>query len=223
MTGRFKRLLFESSLHVEPCASIAVTAPYSTDSGQSNNRSKRRHRHRDAPPKTASPLRPSRDQARHGCFRPVASPIHPCASFFPGSFSKMDPFDARIFRAFHLNGGAGFDETRGNFRKVFHERPENGNFSKRCGLQNVVTAGLHQRTADKSAVGQAGRARLVRRCCRAKEPWRHPGYRWSCLAGLGADSRPGNGNSERRTNFRWDSSMNSAAADEALRLARCKH
>ena len=66
----------------------------------------------------------------------------------------MYPFDPRVFRAANLDRGTGFHETRGDLRKIFHGGPEYGDFAERRRLQDVVPAGIHQRTTDKRSVGQ---------------------------------------------------------------------
>src|ERR1700756_690780 len=67
---------------------------------------------------------------------------------------KFNPSDARVFGAFHLDGRVRGDEAAGNLRKIFHGRPEHGNFAERRWLENIVPAGGHQGATYKRAVGQ---------------------------------------------------------------------
>ena len=68
---------------------------------------------------------------------------------------KMNHFDAGILGAFHLDGGAGFDEAGGHGGEIFHRRPEDGNFAEGGGLQNIVAAGIDEGAANEDAVREA--------------------------------------------------------------------
>ena len=70
-------------------------------------------------------------------------------------FQKVNHFDAGIFGAFHLDGGAGFNEAGGHGGEIFHRRPEDGDFAEGGGLQNIVAAGIDEGTADEDAVREA--------------------------------------------------------------------
>src|SRR5215471_12146441 len=76
------------------------------------------------------------------------------ALHFGGIFQEVDHFDARVFRAFDLNGGARFDKARGHGGKVFHRWAEDWDFAESGGFEDVVSAGADKGAADKNAVGQ---------------------------------------------------------------------
>ena len=67
----------------------------------------------------------------------------------------MDHFDAGIFRAFHLDGGAGFNKAGGHGGEIFHRRAKYRDLAEGGGLQNIVAAGIDERTANKDAVREA--------------------------------------------------------------------
>ena len=67
---------------------------------------------------------------------------------------EMNHLDAGILRIADLNRGTGFDETGSNLREIFHGVAEDGNFSERGRLENIVATGSDQRTSNKNAVGK---------------------------------------------------------------------
>ncbi len=67
----------------------------------------------------------------------------------------MNHFYARVFGACDLDSGVGFDEAGGHAGEIFHGRAEDGDFAEGSGLEDIVAAGIYERTADKNAVGEA--------------------------------------------------------------------
>src|SRR5208337_1990620 len=49
---------------------------------------------------------------------------------FLGTLQQMNPFDARILGASHLNRGSGFHKSRSNGREIFHGGTENRHLAK---------------------------------------------------------------------------------------------
>jgi len=74
------------------------------------------------------------------------------ALHFFGVLEEVDHFDASVFGAFDLDGGAGFDEAGGHGREIFHGGAEDGDFAEGGGFEDIVTAGIHEGASDEDAV-----------------------------------------------------------------------
>lgn len=70
-------------------------------------------------------------------------------------FKEVNPLHAGVFGIVDLDGGAGFEESRGNGGEIFHGIAEDGNFAESGRLQNIVTTGRNERTTDEDAIGNA--------------------------------------------------------------------
>src|ERR1700733_3005228 len=84
---------------------------------------------------------------------------------------QLNPSHARVLGTFHLHRRLGRHKSRRHLRKIFHRRTKHRNLSKRRRLQNVVPAGLHQRSADERAIGQSIQRRQL--SDRIQEQHRH--------------------------------------------------
>ena len=70
-------------------------------------------------------------------------------------FEEVNPLYARVFGIVDLDGGAGFEESLGNGGEIFHGIAEDGNFSERGRLQNIVTTRGNKRSTNEDAIGNA--------------------------------------------------------------------
>src|SRR4029077_12240026 len=72
---------------------------------------------------------------------------------------EVDPLNACVFGIIDLDGGASFEESRGNRSEIRHGIAEDRDFAERGRLQNIVSAGRNERAADEHAIGD-----MIQRC-----------------------------------------------------------
>jgi len=72
-----------------------------------------------------------------------------------GIFEEVNHFDARVFGAFDLDGGAGFDEACGHGREIFHGGAEDGDFAEGGRFEDIVASGIDERATDEDAISEA--------------------------------------------------------------------
>jgi len=77
------------------------------------------------------------------------------ALHFFGVFEQVNHFDAGVFGAFDLDGGAGFNKAGGHGGEIFHRRAEDGDFAEGSRFEDIVASGIDERATDEDAVGEA--------------------------------------------------------------------
>src|SRR3989442_120177 len=65
---------------------------------------------------------------------------------------QLDPGDAKVLGAVHLDAGSGFQKHRSHFAKILHRRAKQRRLAECSGLQDVMPARRHQRSAHKDRV-----------------------------------------------------------------------